>query len=105
SDVTHHDGRLAQFNAIADMQVSLELSLDDDALGIDIGLHLPVRADRQVISLQQNAAFDLAVEIQVLAAGKLSLDDDGLADMREFSSLGDIHDLLSLGKLPSGAHK
>src|SRR6266481_215503 len=84
---------------LADVDLALEIRalLNGNALGGDVAHDNGGLSQVHAIRGAQ-AAFQLAVQIQVLAAGKFSFDDDRLANVCELASLGHIHerDLLRL---------
>src|SRR2546428_4451744 len=83
---------LLQLGPLAGSDVAFELPLYYHALGIDVGPHLPVGTDDQTVSLQFDSAFHLAIDIEILTAGELSLDDDGLTNMSKLPRLRRVHD-------------
>jgi len=54
---------LADLDAINGAHVSLDASLDDDFLGIDIGLHAAIRPHGQVVFAQFDGALHLPVNV------------------------------------------
>ena len=73
-DIPHHDGRLPEIHSVTGLDITVQLALNDHATSIDVGVYLAVRPDREAIPAQFDAAFYLAVHIQIFTAGKFTLD-------------------------------
>jgi hypothetical protein len=56
--------------------------MDDDVSGLEIGIDLASLADGEVVIRQCDLSFDPPLNFQVLAAGDLSLEDQGCAERR-----------------------
>src|ERR1700680_4371992 len=77
-NITEDDGGFPHLYSITGPNVALQLALNHHTLGVDIGMNLAVRSDHQVIALQLDNAVNCAIDVQVLASGKFSLDYDRL---------------------------
>src|SRR5579862_4180568 len=91
-DIAHGDCGLGQLGTLGSADVAIQLALNDHTFGIYTGANLTVRSDDQPVTGEFDAAFHLAVHVKVFAARKLSLDDDGLANMRKLCRLRRLHD-------------
>src|SRR5438105_6158836 len=70
--------------------------MDHYVAGVQVGSDAAVRPNGQAVSAQFDGSLDLAIDVKVFAAGKLSLDEHRLAYMTNF--LGRFHSCL-LGRL------
>ena len=98
-DIAHCDGRLGQLGALRSADISIQLALDDHALGVYIGANLAVGPDDQPVPCKLDAALDLAIHVKVLAAREFPLDDDGLPNMRKLCRFRRLHDFGLLGHI------
>src|SRR5208282_3344011 len=89
--IASHHRRLSQLHTIGGVHASIHLTLNDYRLGADVGLDISVRPDCQAVVAKLNAAFDVAIHVQVFGSRQLSLDDHRLAEVGELSSLRSIH--------------
>jgi len=96
-DVPGENGAFAQFDPVARLNVSIKLALHDDALRFNGGFDLPVGADRQVVVLERDGAFDLSIDVQVFAAAQFALDNDRLTNLRQICRYWSTHGIFSLG--------
>src|SRR6266851_1655850 len=77
--------------SLGGLSLNIQLALNDHALGIHIGSHLPVRTNDQPVPGQFDAAFHLAVHVKILATGEFSLDDDGFPNVGKLCGLRRLH--------------
>jgi hypothetical protein len=61
------------------VNVAHDFSGDDQFAGMNFRIETSGGADRQFVALQRNGAVDLAVNLQGLGAGELTLDFDACA--------------------------
>jgi hypothetical protein len=79
------------------LNISSELSEDDDLAGAYVGSNLRVGANCHAAVRESNGSFDISVDVEIFMAGEFSPYDDRLSnDGRTFCWL---HQFLSLGLL------
>src|SRR5690242_1356587 len=66
---------------LGDFHISLHIPRDHDLARPDLRLHLAARADRQAV-LQLELALHFTVDVQLLTAEDVALDDHGTSDGR-----------------------
>src|SRR5579862_4682346 len=78
-DVAHQPAVLADFEAVAGFNVTLDRAKHHDLARLHGCVYFSVRPDGELIIVQLNRAFDVAVHVQVFLAVDLTVDLNGLA--------------------------
>src|SRR5581483_580965 len=78
-DITDNISTASQFDALR-RDIAIDRALNHDLTGVDRGADFPIRANREYLLAQRNAAFYLSVDVQIFSAGDLAFDLDTLAD-------------------------
>src|ERR1700732_2190526 len=73
-DISSDNRSFAQFHPVAGVDIAFELPLHNDTFCFDVGFNLAVWPHCQIVTLECNAAFDLAIHIQILTARELAFD-------------------------------
>ena len=98
--VPHDRPGLADRNVVHRTDLPFDHADHNDFLGVNIGLHLTVGSDRQVVIPQLDGSLYLPVDIEVLTAGQFALDVNGFSDVRDGWFDWFVHHLrLSVGGL------
>ncbi len=63
-------------NALFTIEITRELTLDDDIPGIDISLNLPFFADGDTIVFQLDSPFDISLDNEILLTAEFTFDID-----------------------------
>src|SRR5205814_3637354 len=80
-----------QLTALTCMDIAFELAFNDYRLGIHICTNLAVGPDHQLVTRQFDAAFNLAIHVNVFAAGEFSLNNHRLANVGKFCRFRRLH--------------
>src|SRR5256885_1213610 len=95
--VAYGDRGFSEVHPLRGIDVAFQFALHDYGFGAYVGAYLPVRTNRQTVALKVDTAFDLAIDIKIFAARKVSFDNDRFTDMRKLRRLRRVHDVASLG--------
>ncbi len=71
---------LANVDAIARHDIPGHSTFNDDVLGLNLGVNVPVRTDGETVPFELDRAFDLTVDVKVFGAGDRPLDAQRFAD-------------------------
>src|SRR4030081_1947192 len=63
-DVSSYSRSFAQFDSVARVDITFELPLHNDTFCFDVGFNQAVWPHRQIIALERDAAFDLAIHVK-----------------------------------------
>ncbi len=89
ANVAVHDPGRLDLDPLGGAHVPGDVTHHHGGLGVDVGLDLSFRADRELVVGKVDPALDVAVDDQILVAGEIALDGDGLPDVRHvFPSAG-----------------
>jgi len=77
-DVADHRAVILHFDAIRRVQIAADLAVDHDFLRLDVGHDFAGLADGEALALQNDRAFDLALDMKIFFARNLALNSGAL---------------------------
>src|SRR5260370_755470 len=75
----------SQFSALAGLNITVERTSNSHILHRHIGVHPPIRTDRQAVPTQLNTALHLAINVDILAACELAFNAYRLSVVGKFT--------------------
>jgi hypothetical protein len=72
-EVTFQRAGLADLNPFTGRDISFQTTQDRNATGFNVGSHISVWAHRETVFAQLDRPFDLAVNVNIFAAGDFAL--------------------------------